>query len=52
MVLAKSVIDLGDLPSRRGWRRLEPVSGITAWTDDYSDVLRAILRKKFGSLNW
>jgi hypothetical protein len=51
MVLAKSVIDLGDLPSRRGWRRLEPVSGITGWTDD-SDVLRAILRKKFGSLNW
>jgi predicted O-methyltransferase YrrM len=51
MVLAKSVIEFGDLPSRPGWRRLEPVSGIRAWTDDYSDVLRAILRKKLGSLN-
>ena len=51
VVLAKSVIDFGDLPSRRGWRRLEPVNGITAWTNDYSDVLRAILRKKLGSLN-
>jgi len=51
VVLAKSVIDLGDLPSHRGWQRLEPVNGIAAWTDDYSDVLRAILRKKLGSLN-
>ena len=51
VVLAKSVVDFGDLPSRRGWRRLEPVNGITAWTDDYSDVLRAILRKKLGSLD-
>jgi spermidine synthase len=45
MVLAKSVGDLGDLPTREGWRRLEPVPGISGWTDDYSDVLRAILRK-------
>jgi predicted O-methyltransferase YrrM len=51
VVLAKSVIDFGVLPSRRGWRRLEPVNGIPAWTDDYSDVLRAILRKKLSSLN-
>ena len=45
VVLAKSVGDFGDLPARRGWRQLEPVLGITGWTDDYSDVLRAILRK-------
>jgi predicted O-methyltransferase YrrM len=51
VVLAKSVMDFGDLPSRRGWQRLEPMNGTTAWTDDYSDVLRAILRKKLGSLN-
>jgi spermidine synthase len=49
MVLASSVADLGDLPSRRGWMRLEPVPGIAVWTDDYSDVLRAILRKKLSN---
>jgi hypothetical protein len=48
VVLAKSVADFGDLPSRRGWARLEPMPGIAAWTDDYSDVLRAILRKASG----
>jgi predicted O-methyltransferase YrrM len=49
MVLAKSVSDFGDLPSRHGWTTLAPVSGLAAWTDDYSDVLRAILRKKAGN---
>ena len=48
MVLARSVADLGDLPQRRGWRPIQPIPGIAAWTDDYSDVLRAILRKKLG----
>jgi predicted O-methyltransferase YrrM len=48
VVLAKSVADLGNLPSRRGWTRLDPMPGVTAWTDDYSDVLRAILRKALG----
>jgi hypothetical protein len=46
VTLAKSVGDFGDLPSRHGWERLEPAYGIPAWTDDYSDVLSAILRKK------
>ena len=45
VVLAKSAADFGDLTSRRGWARLEPVPGVAAWTDDYSDVLRAIVRK-------
>jgi predicted O-methyltransferase YrrM len=49
MVLAKSASDLGELPFRRGWSRLEPVPGIAGWTDDYSDVLRAILRKKLSN---
>jgi hypothetical protein len=48
VVLAKSVADFGDLPSRRGWTRLESMPGVAAWTDDYSDVLRAILRKASG----
>jgi hypothetical protein len=48
VVLAKSVADFGNLPSRNGWTRLEPASNVAAWTDDYSDVLRAILRKTLG----
>jgi spermidine synthase len=46
VVMARAVEDLGDLPSRSRWRRLE--SKVAPWTDDYSDVLRAILRKKLG----
>jgi spermidine synthase len=49
VALARNAADLGDLPSRRGWHRLDPTPGVTAWTDDYSDVLHAILRKKLGS---
>lgn len=45
-VLARDVADLGDLPQRPGWRRLEPVPGIHGWTDDYSDLIGAILRRK------
>ncbi len=45
-VLARDVADLGDLPQRSGWRRLEPVPGIHGWTDDYSDLIGAILRRK------
>jgi spermidine synthase len=47
VALARSAADLGDLPSRRGWRKLDPAPGIAVWTDDYSDILRAILRKSF-----
>ena len=46
VVMARAVTDLGDLPSRSGWRRIEPK--VAAWTDDYSDILRSILRKKLG----
>ena len=46
IVMARAAADFGDLPSRHGWRRIEPK--IAAWTDDYSDVLRSILRKKLG----
>jgi spermidine synthase len=48
VVLAASQADLGDLPQRKGWRELEARPDVPAWTDDYSDVLGAILRKKFG----
>ena len=46
--LARKPADLGDLPQRPGWREMPPEPGVTAWTDDYSDILGAILRKKFG----
>ena len=46
VVLARGIADLGDLPSWRGWRKLDPTPGVAEWTDDYSDILRAILRKR------
>lgn len=45
--LARDISELGDLASRQGWRSLTPLPGVAAWTDDYSDVLHAILRKGF-----
>ena len=47
MALARERDHLGDLPSRTGW---QPVidRGVTAWTDDYSNVFGAIVRKVFG----
>jgi len=31
VVLARDAADLGDLPSRRGWRKLEPTRGVAEW---------------------
>jgi len=45
--LAGNVSDLGDLPNRPGWRAVAPDPAVRAWTDDYSDILGAILREKF-----
>jgi hypothetical protein len=44
-VLARNVTDLGDLPNWRGWI---PIRAGTAsrWTDDYSNVLGALLSQK------
>jgi hypothetical protein len=47
--LARRRSDLGDLPDRPGWHELKPVPGVSAWTDDYSNILGAIFRKRFGS---
>jgi hypothetical protein len=46
--LARSDADLGDLPRRAGWQKIEPDPRVPAWTDDYSDIFGAILRKKLG----
>jgi hypothetical protein len=48
VVLARNSADLDALPSWRGWRKLEPTPGVAEWTDDYSDILHAMLRKSFG----
>jgi predicted O-methyltransferase YrrM len=49
MALARDPADLGDLPARAGWRRLEPAATVAAWTDDYSNVLGAMIRRKFST---
>ncbi|MGE0566044.1 MAG: spermidine synthase [Pseudolabrys sp.] len=46
VVLAREPSDLGDLRERAGWRRIE--SSVAPWSDDYSNVLAAILRRKIG----
>jgi hypothetical protein len=46
--LARKSADLGDLPKRAGWEKIEPDPRVAAWTDDYSDIFGAILRKKLG----
>jgi spermidine synthase len=48
VVLARAAADVGDLPQRAGWRRLDAPADVSLWTDDYADVLAAILRKKWG----
>jgi len=46
VVFARDVRDLGDLPARRGWTLLKPDSRVAPWTDDYADILGAILDRK------
>src|SRR5262249_13906491 len=48
VVLARRRADLGDLPGRHGWHEIKSISGVRIWTDDYSNVLGAILRGQFG----
>jgi spermidine synthase len=45
--LARNESDLGQLPQTEGWRR-ENADTVAAWTDDYSDIIGAMLRKKLG----
>ncbi|WP_342710742.1 fused MFS/spermidine synthase [Bradyrhizobium sp. B124] len=46
VVFARDVKDLGDLPSQ-GWTRLDPGARV-AWTDDYANILGAVLDAKLG----
>ena len=46
--LARKPADLGDLPARTGWQEIKPDPSVAAWTDDYSNILGAVMRKKLG----
>jgi hypothetical protein len=48
VALARSREDLGDLPSKEGWSEVRPDAAVLAWTDDYSNLLEPIWRKKMG----
>jgi hypothetical protein len=42
VVMARQRADLGALPVQPGWRPLTPDGKVAVWTDDYSNVLRAM----------
>jgi hypothetical protein len=44
-VLARNEADLDALPATEGWRKTD-AGTVVAWTDDYSDIIGAIVRKK------
>jgi hypothetical protein len=46
VVFARDVRHLGDSPAQPGWKRLDPDSRVAPWTDDYADILGAILDRK------
>ena len=48
VALTRDPANLGNLPKLSGWRRLALDPRVAAWTDDYSDIVGAILRKKLG----
>jgi len=46
-VLARSEADFGSLLGADGWAKTD-AGAVEAWTDDYSDIIGAMLRKKLG----
>ncbi|MGB9369311.1 MAG: fused MFS/spermidine synthase [Xanthobacteraceae bacterium] len=46
-VLARNEADFGALLGAEGWEKTE-AGVVVAWTDDYSDIIGAMLRKKLG----
>jgi hypothetical protein len=44
--LARSERDLNGLLRLKGWERVSP-DGVKPWTDDYSDLISSLIRKKF-----
>jgi hypothetical protein len=46
VALAREPSDLGALPETEGWKPIEKDKRVRAWTDDFADVLGAIIEKK------
>jgi hypothetical protein len=46
VVLARDAADTGSVAGK--WTRLQPDRSSALWTDDYSNILGIMLRKKFG----
>ena len=46
-IIARDAESLADLPDEHGWRSLDPTPGVAPWTDDFSNILSALLRKMF-----
>jgi hypothetical protein len=44
--LARNEKDMSGLLRLKGWARVSP-NGVTPWTDDYSDLISSLIRKKF-----
>jgi hypothetical protein len=51
LALARQAEDLRDLAAGHGWRSLAPTTALAPWTDDYSNVLGAMTRRKLGFLH-
>ncbi|HLK23552.1 MAG TPA: fused MFS/spermidine synthase, partial [Caulobacteraceae bacterium] len=45
-VVVGRTADLAPLAIDKGWRPLQPTRGVRAWTDDYSDVFGALIRRQ------
>jgi len=48
VALAREANDLRDLAAGHGWRALAPNAAVAPWTDDYANVLGAVIRRKLG----
>jgi spermidine synthase len=46
-VLARDDADFGALRASEGWDKID-AGAVAPWTDDYSDIIGAVVRKKFG----
>jgi hypothetical protein len=46
VVVARSPADLAPIANDTRWRDLSPSTGVRVWTDDYSDVFDAFLRRQ------
>jgi spermidine synthase len=47
-IAANKAADLGELASSKSWKLTEPEPAQRAWTDDYSNIVRALIKK----LDW